>query len=440
MASRIIHSAIAKIVASVYEIKDYERFAFGAVLPDAHTDGSAAIDSHLKISICGSSKKTYDLEMFRLRFQEELKTDDLYKGYYLHLIQDLYFRDFVYNKYSWNPLIPGNVQRLHRDYALVNDYIIKTYDIKRGLMIPQGFQKERINKIYPFALSQLMIDYNADFEKAEAGDPFFFTKEMADEFIQKAVIESIKELENLQKGDVYTDMYQMGWRNKVHSLLETTLNTRDLGGYRTASGEYTKQHSLIRSDVMKRASANDVNLLRQMNVTTIIDVRTEKDVSKSPNSFMNLEGFQYRNFPIEDGSKGIKTVEELPRSYVKIAEAENIGRVFQEIALAETGVLFHCTAGKDRTGVISAILLLLAGVSRDDIVADYMITKECNDPRFQLLREKFPELDMNLVIPQERNMVDFLRLFHQKYGTVQEYLYGVGLSQKEISLLKNKLV
>ncbi len=153
----------------------------------------------------------------------------------------------------------------------------------------------------------------------------------------------------------------------MKGLLETTLNTRDLGGYMTSNGKMTKQNMLIRSDVMKYISEKDVELLRQKNIAAIIDVREERDVLKSPNSLKDMEGFEYRNIPIEEGSGVPDSVEDVSRSYLKIAEAENIGKVFKTISQAPRGVLFHCTAGKDRTGVISAILLMLAGVSEEDI-------------------------------------------------------------------------
>lgn len=52
-----------------------------------------------------------------------MKTDDLYLGYYLHLVQDICYRHFVYDKYKWNPMIPGNVEKLHKDYSIINIYV-----------------------------------------------------------------------------------------------------------------------------------------------------------------------------------------------------------------------------------------------------------------------------------------------------------------------------
>ncbi len=215
MASRIIHTAISKIVTEQYNIGDSERFLFGSILPDAYAADRGTAESHLKISLCDGAKKTYDLDRFKRAFEEELKTDDLYKGYYLHLIQDLFFRDFVYNKYHWNPTIEGNVERLHRDYTMINTYIIGKYQLKNLLYIPENFHEEKINQLYPFDINQLRIDFESDFDHKKSGEYFFFEPSMADEFVQSAVDCSIKELSAINSGKVYADMYTLAWRNKV---------------------------------------------------------------------------------------------------------------------------------------------------------------------------------------------------------------------------------
>lgn len=95
MASRIIHLAVTNCLLKNYRYKDKNRIELGSILPDAITDGN----SHMKIWISGGTKKTYDLTGFRSRFLSEMLEDDLYLGYYLHLVQDMYFRNFVYHRY-----------------------------------------------------------------------------------------------------------------------------------------------------------------------------------------------------------------------------------------------------------------------------------------------------------------------------------------------------
>ena len=79
--------------------------------------------SHLKKKICENTRYTYDLEFFRDRYGKYMEKDDLYLGYYLHLIQDMLYRRFMYEEHGWNSSAPGNVEKLHRDYEILNEYV-----------------------------------------------------------------------------------------------------------------------------------------------------------------------------------------------------------------------------------------------------------------------------------------------------------------------------
>ena len=87
-------------------------------------------------------------------------------------------------------------------------------------------------------------------------------------------------------------------------------------------------------------------------------MRGQKDVDRKPSGFADRNDFVYYNFQIIEGSGVPESVETVPISYMSIARAKEIPNVFKCIANAKTGVMFNCTAGKDRTGVVSAILLL----------------------------------------------------------------------------------
>lgn len=227
---------------------------------------------------------------------------------------------------------------------------------------------------------------------------------------------------------------------KAYSLLETTLNTRELGGYLAADGRYTKYNALIRSDMQKYPSEKDIQFLLDRKISTIIDLRGRQEVRQCASKLQGLGGFTYFNVPIEEGSGIPESVAAVPQSYMNIACAKNMKDVFRHIAYAEDGVLFHCSAGKDRTGVVSAILLLLAGVGKEDIVANYMLTKECNKERFRLIKTNFPNIDINIVIPQEMYMIRFLELFMSKFGDAAAYLESIGISAEEQMQIKRKLL
>lgn len=146
--------------------------------------------------------------------------------------------------------------------------------------------------------------------------------------------------------------------------------------------------------------------------------------------------FDYHCVPIEEGSGIPESVSAVPESYMEIAAAENIGRLFRIMAHSRNGVLFHCAAGKDRTGVVSAILLMLAGVNDEEIVLDYILTKKYNYQRLEAAHLKYSNEIMNVITPKEEYMLDFMRLFREKYGSANDYFKDAGVSAKEVYMLK----
>lgn len=224
------------------------------------------------------------------------------------------------------------------------------------------------------------------------------------------------------------------------SILETTRNTRELGGYRIAgTDKITPYKVLLRSDVPKHPSNGDIRKLLDMNVRTIIDMRRTDEVERGAHGFSRVEGFRYFNIPINDGSDDSESVEAVPYSYMAIARSRNMAGVFGTVARADTGVMFNCAAGKDRTGVVSAILLMAYGVGEEDIVYDYMLSRELNKELFDKIRACSPEQNMDVVIPNEKTMGSFIKLFLAEFGDTDNYFNSIGLSYEEIDLLHEKL-
>jgi hypothetical protein len=220
------------------------------------------------------------------------------------------------------------------------------------------------------------------------------------------------------------------------SLLETTQNTRDLGGHKTVDGKVTIANRIYRSDRQEYPSERDIRFLLENGITTIIDLRIEDDVLEKPSGFQNREGFYYHNIPIVEGSDIPESVEAVPKSYMAIATLEeNMPKLWETMANAPAGVMFNCSAGKDRSGTVTVILLMLCGVVEEEIVADYMLTKENNLERFELIRQNHPEIDMNIVIPRESFIQDFMKLFKERFGNVDGYFKYLGIND----IIKTKL-
>jgi len=211
MASRVMHLAITNELIQQYEFQDVERLRFGTVIPDGVPNREEYMSSHFKMTIGDEGERTYDLTSFRKQFSNRMKTDDLYLGYYLHLIQDLLYRHFVYDRYHWDPRPEGHLERLYDDYRQINARLINRYEMQKDMRIPQGFAAEPINEVAVFTPDQFMEEYVKDFQPIAYKERFFFTDEMADEYIQWAVAFCKKELDAVKNGTYYFDEYEWSW-------------------------------------------------------------------------------------------------------------------------------------------------------------------------------------------------------------------------------------
>ena len=212
MASSIVHLAITNELTKRLSFSDTNRLKFGAVVVDAGIGGNKYGTAHMKVNVLDGKMKTYDFDRYREMFGERMLQDDLYMGYYLHLVQDSLYRHYVYDGYHWNPTIPGNMEHLHKDYQIVNQYIINKYQLKNDLSVPEGFEDEALNQISSFDTEGLMKDMSSYFLSVEEEPIFFFTKEMSDEFIGEAVEYCENEVKKLRGGEPGIDMLAYAWK------------------------------------------------------------------------------------------------------------------------------------------------------------------------------------------------------------------------------------
>ena len=211
MASRIIHLAITNELSQQYEFSNIDRLYFGTIIPDGVSSCQEYILSHFKLRISDTGKRSYNLTEYKEKFGNLLKVDDLYLGYYLHLIQDLLYRHFMYDRYHWNPKPDGNIERLHDDYKQINAYVISKYVLHSDIHVPNGFASEKINELADFEPDRFIQELKNDFERIEYKERFFFTDNMVDEYIQWAVEYCKKELAALENGSYYFDEYEWSW-------------------------------------------------------------------------------------------------------------------------------------------------------------------------------------------------------------------------------------
>lgn len=201
MASRAMHLAIAHRMIGEGLIKDTERYRIGQILPDAFTTGAELHgDSHFIITVCHGTRKMIDFVHFKKQFQNELMRDDLYLGYYLHLIQDAVHRKFLLHDHGYKVTSTQTVKDLYRDYRLLNSYLVSKYHIQPDFQVPDKFTQEKIFAFCEFALDKYLENIKGDFLPCNGGKTSVFTEQMADEYIESCTSLCRKEIENLKAG------------------------------------------------------------------------------------------------------------------------------------------------------------------------------------------------------------------------------------------------
>jgi len=229
-------------------------------------------------------------------------------------------------------------------------------------------------------------------------------------------------------------------------------NVRDLGGYPTEDGRETQWGAVIRADNLSTLTERGQADLVNFGVHTIIDLRTAEELQRYPNPFAQPgeHGITYTNISFVDPAAGPKAdFTSLANDYKDMLDRfqHRVVEVMKTIADAPPGgVLVHCMGGKDRTGLISALLLDLVGVPRDVIGADYALTAECLKEVDEEYLEHGPgdraERERNLALysPRAEVMQDVLTHLDQRYGGTEAYLRHGGVTVEEIGRLRRRLV
>ena len=229
-------------------------------------------------------------------------------------------------------------------------------------------------------------------------------------------------------------------RRRYQSLLSSTTNTRDLGGFPISAGRWTQQNRIWRSDAPVVFCETDEQRLKELNITTIIDLRTDSEAERRPCAYAERSGFAYQHFPITAGSVPPDTLEEVPFTYLRIAQQREAVEAIHAIAYADTGVLFCCTAGKDRTGVIATLLLSACGVDPQLIIEDYAVSRYYNRDRLERYLAEHPETDRRIVLATETSMDRLLALAASHFGGINRYFEQSGLSPADLALIRQKLL
>jgi len=236
--------------------------------------------------------------------------------------------------------------------------------------------------------------------------------------------------------------------------LEGCLNFRDLGGYPTRDGRRLAWRRIYRSDGLHQLSGSDVAHLRDgLRLSDLIDLRSSAELRLDGRGPLEKEPIAFHHVPLFDGDRPStldpklqKAMEEMSLAdrYFGLAEMakQPIARVVRLVSEAEGGAVYHCAAGKDRTGVISAVLLSALGVSRDLIVADYALSQQNLDAIVERLtasegyKEMFEHLPPDTLHAEPETMVSLLGKIEERYGSMVGYLESAGVGREVVERLR----
>jgi protein-tyrosine phosphatase len=243
-------------------------------------------------------------------------------------------------------------------------------------------------------------------------------------------------------------------RSNVVVALDGASNFRDLGGLATSHGSHVLRAQVYRSDHLARLSAADHHRLLALRVTRCVDLRGHMEREVTP---YQLPGAEQEHMAIEPTvlvrlrelrAKGLhpsrveamEIMRDTYRAFVR-QHGPVFGRLLTRIADHDEALVFHCTAGKDRTGMAAALLLELLGAHRDDVMEDYLLTNQLYKRDHRLVEEAPAEvLDVLWKV-----QADFLhaawRCIDDEFGGLQNYLRGpIGLSSAGVQRLHDKLL
>ena len=233
--------------------------------------------------------------------------------------------------------------------------------------------------------------------------------------------------------------------------LDGSLNTRDLGGLPLAHGGRTRFGVMLRSDAVLGLGLLDAERLEKVGLTTVIDLRGVGERERAVSAFVGRDGVEVHHVEIWQAIHDAGATPSDPWDLIAhyLAALDHAAGAFAQatrvLVAAPGAALFHCTAGKDRTGLLAALVLEAVGVPRSVVIDDYVLTHDRIDP----LRERL------LVDAESRGIAreDFARLLgatpellqpalehlDARYGGARAYLRSAGVEAGTLQRLEERL-
>ena len=234
----------------------------------------------------------------------------------------------------------------------------------------------------------------------------------------------------------------------VRLPLQAVENCRELGGYATNEGQQTAWRTFLRSSDLTNVTAEDVAFLQQYGLAHVMDLRAHDEITAAPNPFANVEDVTYTNVSLIQEWVGNLALSDseftLGHLYVQMLQnGDGIAQVLTTMSQQQGVTLFHCAAGKDRTGVIAMLLLALAGVAKQDIISNYEVTHTnlvTLREQFAHIRTQHPNIKPEMMYSKPEYIEEAYDYIIATYGTVERYLQHIGMTDEAIAALRTRIV
>lgn len=233
---------------------------------------------------------------------------------------------------------------------------------------------------------------------------------------------------------------------------DKVFNFRDLGGYKTSDGRSVTWNRLFRADDLSRLSETDSERFARLGIRTVIDLRRPNEV-EADGRIPQFDGFTYRHIHLvhplwprgefADTAERVTYVRERYRE-LSIDAAAGFGEALRLIADPDVAPLvFHCIAGKDRTGILAGLTLSLLGVADDDVADDYALSEESEAAYWKHRRRQDPTITgrpWNFVVCPREAMLGFLDDIRSRHGSIEGYAADTGVTKEHIAAMRGHLL
>lgn len=239
-------------------------------------------------------------------------------------------------------------------------------------------------------------------------------------------------------------------------------NFRDMGGYPTADGRSVRTGGLFRSDSLATMTTDDVaHCVERLGIRTVIDLRAGHELDRFSHVPLRDAGVTFRHLPIVDETRPPAQGDEprrrawrempptLDAVYLLMLDRfrDRFAAVISVLADPSTHPLvFHCAAGKDRTGLVAALVLGVLGVPDDVVATDYALSEQVMSTLMERHRDHAerrglePEVAVQHFVAEERAMLGVLAGLRQRHGSVADYLRAAGVTDEAIGALREAML